>query len=82
MGFSDKDFLSAKLGSRTLGVKTLVKFPDLGIEAFADIEEKNTLSNSQTYKQAGNSIVKPVLMAILGQLIPGKEDVYKEYYKC
>lgn len=39
-------------------------------------------SNSQLYKQAGNSIVKNVLMAILGQLIPGKEDIYKENYKC
>lgn len=29
-------------------------------------------------KQAGNSIVKPVLMAIFGQMIPGKENVYKE----
>lgn len=35
-------------------------------------------SNSQLYKQAGNSIVKNVLMAILGQMIPGKEDIYKE----
>lgn len=34
-------------------------------------------SNSQLYKQAGNSIVKPVLMAILGQLIYGKENTYK-----
>ena len=35
-------------------------------------------SNTQLYKQAGNSIVKNVLVAILGQMIPGKEDVYKE----
>lgn len=35
-------------------------------------------SNSQLYKQAGNSIVKNVLMAIFGQMIPGKENVYKE----
>lgn len=34
-------------------------------------------SNTQLYKQAGNSIVKNVLIAIFGQMIPGKEDVYK-----
>lgn len=34
-------------------------------------------SNTQLYKQAGNSIVVNVLEAILGQMIPGKEDVYK-----
>lgn len=35
-------------------------------------------SNSQLYKQAGNSIVKNVLMAIFGQMIIGKENLYKE----
>lgn len=35
-------------------------------------------SNSQLYKQAGNSIVKNVLMAILGQMMHGKENIYKE----
>lgn len=35
-------------------------------------------SNTQLYKQAGNSIVKNVLVAIIGQMIPGKEDVYKK----
>ena len=35
-------------------------------------------SNTQLYKQAGNSIVKNVLVAIFGQMIPGKENVYKE----
>ena len=41
--------------------------------------EKASAVNSQTqlYKQAGNSIVVNVLVAILGQMIPGKEDVYK-----
>lgn len=36
-------------------------------------------SNTQLYKQAGNSIVKNVLMAIFGQMLPGKEDMYKTY---
>ena len=35
-------------------------------------------SNTQLYAQAGNSIVKNVLVAILGQMIPGKENIYKE----
>lgn len=35
-------------------------------------------SNSQLYKQAGNSIVVNVLTAIFGQMIDGKEDVYKQ----
>lgn len=38
-------------------------------------------SNSQLYKQAGNSIVKNVLMAIFGQMIPGKENNYKNIRK-
>ena len=36
------------------------------------------VSNSQRYRQAGNSIVVNVLEAIFGQLIPGKENEYKE----
>lgn len=50
----------------------LMEFSD---EDFHKAEEVN--SNSQLYKQAGNSIVKLVLMAILGQMIEGKEDLYK-----
>lgn len=34
-------------------------------------------SSTQLYKQAGNSIVRNVLVAIFGQMIPGKEGVYK-----
>lgn len=41
--------------------------------------EKAAAVNSQTqlYKQAGNSIVVNVLVAILGQMLLGKEDIYK-----
>ncbi|MCM1259244.1 MAG: DNA cytosine methyltransferase [Roseburia sp.] len=38
-------------------------------EDFRKAEKEN--SNSQLYKQAGNSIVKDVLTAIFGQMIPG-----------
>lgn len=34
-------------------------------------------SNTQLYKEAGNSIVVNVLVAIIGQLIEGKEEAYK-----
>ena len=35
-------------------------------------------SDSQLYKQAGNSIVVNVLVAIFGQMFDGKEEIYKE----
>lgn len=51
----------------------LMEFTD---EDFHKAEAVN--SNTQLYKQAGNSIVRNVLVAIFGQMIPGKENVYKE----
>lgn len=45
-------------------------------EDFHKAEEVN--SNTQLYKQSGNSIVKNVLIAIFGQMIPGKGNLYKE----
>lgn len=39
---------------------------------------ERVVSNSQLYKQAGNSIVRNVLVGIFGQMIPGCEDKYKE----
>lgn len=51
----------------------LMDFTD---EDFHKAEEVN--SNTQLYKQAGNSICKNVLVAIFGQMLDGKEDVYKE----
>lgn len=35
-------------------------------------------SNTQVYKICGNSIVVNVLVAIMGQLFEGKEEVYKD----
>lgn len=44
-----------------------------------DFEKAESVnSNTQLYKQAGNSIVKNVLVAIFGQMIEGKEDCYKD----
>ena len=41
-----------------------------------DLAEVN--SNTQLYQQAGNSIVKNVLTAVMGQLFEGKENIYRE----
>lgn len=51
----------------------LMDFKDEDFEKAAQVN-----SNTQLYKQAGNSICRNVIIAILGQMIPGKEDVYKE----
>lgn len=51
----------------------LMDFTDEDFEKAAQVN-----SNTQLYKQAGNSIVKNVLVAIIGQMLPGKENIYKE----
>lgn len=51
----------------------LMDFEDEDFEKAAEVN-----SNTQLYKQAGNSIVRNVLVAIIGQMIPGKENVYME----
>ena len=51
----------------------LMDFSDEDFEKAAEVN-----SNTQLYKQAGNSIVVNVLAAILGQLLQGKENIYKE----
>lgn len=52
---------------------------DFSDEDFHKAEAVN--SNTQLYKQAGNSIVKNCLVSIFGQMIEGKEDFYKEVIK-
>lgn len=47
---------------------------DFSDEDFHKAEAVN--SNTQLYKQAGNSIIRNVLVAIFGQLLEGKEDAY------
>jgi site-specific DNA-cytosine methylase len=54
----------------------LMDFTDEDFEKAAQVN-----SNTQLYKQAGNSIIRNVLVAILGQMIPGKEEVYREIQK-
>ena len=74
MSFSDEDFLSAKLGSKQAAKETIEKYPHLGKRAFDEVQRVEKMSNSQLYKQAGNSIVKNVLMAIFGQMVLSKEN--------
>lgn len=50
----------------------LMDFADEDFEKAAQVN-----SNTQLYKQAGNSIVENILVAIIGQMIPGKENAYK-----
>lgn len=61
---------------RKLTPKECWRLMDFSDEDFEKAEKVN--SNTQLYKQAGNSIVVNVLVAILGQLLKGKEDLYKE----
>lgn len=63
-------------GIRKLTPKEIWRLMGFSDEDFYKAEEVN--SNTQLYKQAGNSIVKNVLMAIFGQMIPGNENLYKE----
>ncbi|MEE1079117.1 MAG: DNA cytosine methyltransferase [Agathobacter sp.] len=67
--------MSRQYRIRKLTPKECWRLMDFTDEDFEKAAKVN--SNTQLYKQAGNSIVKNVLVAILGQMIPGKEDVYK-----
>lgn len=61
---------------RKLTPKECWRLMDFSDEDFEKAAEVN--SNTQLYKQAGNSIICNVLVAILGQLIEGKEDAYRK----
>lgn len=61
---------------RKLTPRECWRLMDFSDEDFEKAQAVN--SNTQLYKQAGNSIVRNVLVAVLGQLIEGKEDVYKK----
>lgn len=72
MGFSDEDFLSAKLGSRETAKELIKEYePDNHLAMMKKVESESKVSNSQLYKQSGNSIVTDVLFYI-----------YKELYKA
>ena len=71
MGFSDKDYYAAKTGSMELSKEILEKYPHQGKKQMDEAERLSKMSNTQLYKQAGNSIVVDVLYYI-----------YKELYKA
>lgn len=61
---------------RKLTPRECWRIMDFSDEDFEKAEKVN--SNTQLYKQAGNSICCNVLVAIFGQMLSGKENVYKE----
>lgn len=75
MGFSDLDFFSAMLQDKNKAKKLLEKYKGNtdGIEIMNEAENIQKTSNSQLYKQAGNSIVKAVLEGIFKGLMSRKE---------
>ena len=71
MGFSDKDYYAAKTVSMELSKEILEKYPHQGKKQMDEAERLSKMSNTQLYKQAGNSIVVDALYYI-----------YKELYKA
>lgn len=74
--FQENNLLNQQYRIRKLTPLECWRLMDFSDEDFHKAEKVN--SNTQLYKQAGNSIVKNVLVAIFGQMIPGKENVYEE----
>lgn len=74
--FQENNFLNNRYRIRKLTPLECWRLMDFTDEDFEKAAQVN--SNTQLYKQAGNSIVRNVLVAILGQMIQGKEDVYKQ----
>lgn len=69
MGFSDEDFISAKLGNREVAKELIKKYEsDNHLAMMQKVESESKMSNSQLYKQAGNSIVTDVLYYIFKEL--------------
>lgn len=74
MGFDEEDYIAAKIGSREKAKELIQQYePDNHFELMQLIDSKkmSETSNTQLYKQAGNSIVVDVLYYI-----------YKELYKA
>ena len=61
---------------RKLTPRECWRLMDFSDEDFEKAEEVN--SNTQLYRQAGNSICKNVLIAIFGQMLEGREDAYRK----
>lgn len=69
MGFSDTDFIAAMAGSRKNAINLLKSWNYTnGVRVMDKAEKMQKVSNSQLYKQAGNSIVIDVLYYLLKEL--------------
>ena len=71
MGFTDEDFLSAKVGDRENARQLITEYePDRHLEMmqYAERKDVSKMSNTQLYKQVGNSIVVDVLYHIYKNL--------------
>lgn len=60
MDFTDEDFYAAKTGSREIAKLIISKYPNDDLAQSYAAERESRISNSQLYKQAGNSIVTAV----------------------
>lgn len=68
MGFKDEDFFAAKVCSMERAKEILAKYPHEGKRQMDEAERESRMSNSQLYKQAGNSIVVDVPYHIYKEL--------------
>ena len=71
MGFTDEDFLSAKVGDREKARQLIAEYEPgrhLEMMQYAERKDVSKMSNTQLYKQAGNSIVVDVLYHIYKNL--------------
>ena len=82
MGFDDVDFLAAKTGSREMAEKLMNDYPEHGIEMMEDAESISEMSNTQLYKQAGNSIVVDVLYYIYKELYKAMPYLFEDLKVC
>lgn len=69
MGFTDEDFLAAKVGDRETAKELIDKYePTEHLKMMQEVDKISKVSNTQLYKQAGNSIVVDVLYYIFKEL--------------
>ncbi len=78
MGFTDEDFFSAMTGTREVARDILTKYPHDGKRRMTEAERVARMSNTQLYKQAGNSIVVDVLRAIMRKLYDAMPYLFED----
>lgn len=84
MGFSDEDYLAAKLGSREKAKYYIDKYENneefghLYMMQKSELKEQSKMSNTQLYKQAGNSIVVDVLYYIYKNLYEAMPYLFED----